>query len=314
MKRWMNYTYIFVAFLILLPSGGEAYHASLVVEEETIATTAKNGKLEVHFIDVSQGDSIFVRFPNGKTMLVDGGDREAGKKVASYLKKAGVSKIDQVVATHPDIDHIGGLLEVLDEFKVKKVLDSGKTHTTDTYAAYLKIIAAKEIPFHIAKERQKLKLDSDVKVQVLHVDRNEEENNPASIVLKLTYGEMDILLASDTETKNEKEMMKRYDVRSEILKVAHHGSFTSNSQAFIDRVNPEAAILSYDKNNDYGHPVSKVVARFYHLGTTLYSTAEAGDIVVTVTKQEYEIDADPYMPKFKPGPIEKEPTLNETFN
>ncbi|WP_051353338.1 ComEC/Rec2 family competence protein [Thalassobacillus devorans] len=272
---------------------------------EAIETASEERQLEVHFIDVEQGDSIFIKFPNGKTMLVDAGDRKAGEKVVEYLKRAGVSTIDQVVATHPDIDHIGGFLEVFTHIGVKKLLDSGKTYTTDTYAEYLKLVALNEIPTQVAEEGQQLYLDPDVKVQVLHVNRNEKENNPASIVLKLSYGDMDVLLTSDTEEKNEKRLIKRYDVQAEILKVAHHGSATSNSQAFVDAVNPEAAVFSYDQANDYGHPVPKVVARLYHLGTALYSTAESGDIVASIDEDGYVIDADPYDPGFAPGPDEE---------
>ncbi|MFG6119809.1 ComEC/Rec2 family competence protein [Thalassobacillus sp. B23F22_16] len=258
--------------------------------------------LEVHFIDVEQGDSIYIKFPNGKTMLVDAGDRNAGKKVVQYLENQGVTVIDQVVSTHPDIDHIGGFLEVFTKMHVTRLLDSGKTHTTDTYAEYLKLIALRQIPFKVAEEGQKLQLDPEVEVKVLHVDREAEKNNPASIVLKVSYGEIDVLLTSDTDVKNEKKLIERYDLRSEILKVAHHGSATSNSQAFVDAVNPEAAVFSYDQANDYGHPVNKVVARLYHLGTALYSTAESGDIVVSIDTDGYEIEADPYDPGFKPGP------------
>jgi beta-lactamase superfamily II metal-dependent hydrolase len=244
--------------------------------------------LFVHFINVGQGDSIFVETPNGKNMLIDGGKESAGDDVVAYLKDLGVETIDLVVATHPDSDHIGGLFQVLNEFDVKKVLDSGKEHTTETYLNYLAAIDQKQIPFEIAQEGSFIELDPEVKIQVLNALHESDENNDSSIVLKLSMGDIDYLLTGDADVEIEKEMMAKYNVEAEILKAGHHGSDTSTSQEFIDAVNPETAILSYGEN-EYGHPSQDVIQRLMNHGADIFSTYEDGSILVVTDGESYEV-------------------------
>ncbi|MGX2959504.1 S-layer homology domain-containing protein [Peribacillus sp. JNUCC 23] len=248
-----------------------------------------------HFIDVGQGDSILVQTPNGKTILIDGGKRSAGDKVVAYLKKAGVTSIDVLVATHPDADHIGGLISVLESIPVKKVLDSGKTHTTDTYYEYLSLIDTKNISYEVPTTGQNLAIDSSVKVQVLNSgDQNASDNNDNSIVLKLTYGGISFLLTGDAGIDIENKMISKFDLKSTILKAGHHGAKTSTSQAFVNAVKPEVTILSYGKDNSYGHPVSEVVSRLKAAGSKLYSTAESGDIAVKTDGKGYTVFSTPW--------------------
>ncbi|MGE8081451.1 S-layer homology domain-containing protein [Peribacillus loiseleuriae] len=248
-----------------------------------------------HFIDVGQGDSILVQTPNGKTILIDGGKRSAGDKVVAYLKKAGVNSIDVLVATHPDADHIGGLISVLESIPVKKVLDSGKTHTTDTYYQYLSLIDSKNISFEVPTTGQTLAIDTSVKVQVLNSgDQNASDNNDNSIVLKLTYGGVSFLLTGDAGIDIENKMISKFDLKSTILKAGHHGAKTSTSQAFVNAVKPEVTILSYGKDNSYGHPVSEVVSRLKAAGSKLYSTADSSDIVVKTDGKGYTVFSTPW--------------------
>ena len=120
--------------------------------------------MQVHFIDVGQGDSILIQSPNGKNMLIDGGKKSDGDKVVAFLKSKGVSTLDAVVATHPDADHIGGLLAVLNNFKVNQFIDSGKAHTTQTYFELLTLIDEKNIPFKVANTGDLINLDSLIKL------------------------------------------------------------------------------------------------------------------------------------------------------
>jgi beta-lactamase superfamily II metal-dependent hydrolase len=244
--------------------------------------------LFVHFINVGQGDSIFVQTPNGKNMLIDGGNETAGDEVVSYLKDLGVETLDLVVATHPDSDHIGGLIQVLNEFDVNKVLDSGKEHTTETYLNYLAAIDQKQIPFEIAQEGSLIELDPEVKIQVLNALHESDEINDSSIVLKLSMGDIDYLLTGDAGVEIEQEMMAEYNVEAEILKVGHHGSDTSTSQEFIDVVNPETAILSYGENS-YGHPSQDVIQRLLNHGADIFNTYEDGSILVVTDGESYEV-------------------------
>lgn len=224
-------------------------------------------------------------------MLIDGGRRDAGEKVVTYLKKSGIEHLDYVVASHPDADHVGGLIEVLREVEVEHVLDSGKEHTTDTYIEYLKLVEEREIPFDIVNHGETIDFAPPVEMQALNALSESEERNESSIVFKITHGEIDFLLASDATKDNEMRMVNEFDVEAEILKVGHHGSKTSTSMDFLRKVQPETAILTYGEN-EFGHPTRRVVSRLNRIGATIYSTYEHGDIVVTADTNSYNIETE----------------------
>jgi competence protein ComEC len=249
---------------------------------------------QVHFLDVGQGDSILVLFPDGKKMLVDGGKRDMGNLVVKYLKEQGVKSLDLVLNTHPDADHLGGLIEVLENIPVKSVLDSGKTHTTIVYSDYLRLIKEKDIKFNVAKEGQLLDLDKRVKVEVLNSGDSHEDLNEASIVLKLSMGTIDFLLTGDAGINEETHMYQTYNVEAEILKAGHHGSNTSTSALFLNEVKPKVAILSYGLTNSYGHPHKEVVDRLHQWGTNIFSTAQSGTILVKTNGSTYDVLASPW--------------------
>lgn len=251
-------------------------------------------EFQVHFLDVGQGDSILVLLPDGKTMLVDGGKREMGNTVIQYLKEQDINSLDLVVSTHPDADHLGGLLAVLENITVRAILDSGNAHTTETYSDYLRLIQEKNIPVSIAKEGQLLDLDKRVKIEVLNSGDPNEESNEASIVLKLSMGTIDFLLTADAEAPQEAQMVQTYNVEAEILKAGHHGSSTSTSAMFLDEVKPKVAILSYGLGNQYGHPHKEVIDRLNQWGAMIYSTAESGSIVVKTNGSTYDVLANPW--------------------
>jgi competence protein ComEC len=268
-------------------------------------TEGKYKEMEAHFIDVGQGDSILIQTPNGKNILIDGGRKSAGTKVVDYLTEHGVKSIDLLVATHPDADHIGGLVDVLQQVPVKNVLDSGRTHTTETYMEYLELIDQKNITFNVAKVGSKLTLDNDLTITVLNALNPNDDINDSSVVLKISYGTIDFLLTGDASIANEKSMIQQFNVKAEILKAGHHGSDTSSSAEFIRAVAPEATILSYGENN-YGHPDPTVVQRLQNIGSSIYSTYSSGDIVVTANGVVYRVSASPW--KGGISPVEPSPT------
>lgn len=271
---------------------------------------ASNKEMKVHFIDVGQGDSIFIQSPNGKTMLIDGGTKAAGATVVAYLQSLKINKIDYVVATHPDADHIGGLIDVVNTFAVGEFIDSGKVHTTATYEQLLTAVANKGIKYTEPKPGDLITLDSLLKTQVLHADASASDNNEASIVLKVTYNKVPFLFMGDAGVKLESDIAAKYDVSATILKAGHHGSSTSSSLAFLQKVKPAATILSYGKDNDYGHPHDEVIANLKAVGSKAYSTAEAGMVIVTTDGNQYSISAKefslegakPVTPQPKPEP------------
>src|SRR5690606_14724480 len=146
------------------------------------------GQLTVHFIDVGQGDSILVQTEE-KTLLVDGGNRSAGQKVVAYLKKAGITSIDYLIATHPDADHIGGLIDVLQSIPVGRVLDSGLSHTSQTYLDYLHVVDQKNIPLEVPNVGSQFTLSKGISFTILNNGNGYNENNAGSIVAKVTRSE-----------------------------------------------------------------------------------------------------------------------------
>lgn len=228
--------------------------------------------MQVSFLNVGQGDAIFIKFPNGKTMLVDAGRSDSDVK--RELSALGVTSIDTFVATHPDADHIGGADYVIKNYKVKTVIDSGQDHTTQTYIDYLEAVDQAGSTFKEAAIGQNITLDSDVAVRVLYVNSKASDLNDGSIVLMVTYGNIDYLLTGDAGTEVEAQLVAKYNLQAEVLKVSHHGSSTGSSQAFLNEVKPKYAILSYGKNNSYGHPNSTVVNRLKALNSTILTTVD----------------------------------------
>lgn len=275
---------IVVLFCIFLIAG-----CTETLNTEKVSVTAGH-EMRVHFIDVGQGDSIFIESPNGKTMLVDGGVKGAGQKVVSYLKELGVNKLDIVVATHPDADHIGGLIPVLNSIDIGQFYDSGKVHTSQTFEEMLTLIDTKNIPYNVPKTGDSIAFDDDINVKVLNANEHATDNNDASIVLKVTYGNVSFLLTADAGIALEKEMMQN-DVKATILKAGHHGSNTSSSPEFIQKVHPEVTILGYGEGNKYGHPHAEVVERLQAIGSKIYATAEAGTVIVSTDGVNYDVNS-----------------------
>lgn len=263
---------------------------------EKMVTVSKEGEVDgdlmkVHFLNVGQGDSIFIQSPNGKTMLIDGGVKGEGKQIVEYLRSQGVKKLNYVVATHPDADHIGGLISVLNSISIDYFVDSGKVHTSQTYEEMITLVDQKNIDFIVPAIGDTLKFDDAVQVDVLYADETADDNNDASIVLKLTYNDVSFLLTGDAGVHVEKMMMDNVDVKATVLKAGHHGSNTSSSTEFLQAVKPEVAVLSYGQDNKYGHPHYEVTSALQQIGSKIYGTAESGHIIVETDGKKYNVNA-----------------------
>ena len=246
--------------------------------------------LTVTFIDVGQGDSILIETPSGKTMLVDGGERVAGDKVVRALKEKGIERINIVVGTHPHADHIGGLIKVFEKLSVEAVYDSAKPHSSKTYEDYLTLIYEKDIPFYVARAGEEIQLDDSVRVTVLWPPDTDGGNpfdveklsvNNASVVLRVDFGTSTLLLTGDAEAVFENELIRRDSIpQAQVLKVAHHGSDTSSTDDFLDKVKPAIAVICVGDGNRYGHPHKEVIKSLIYVGADILRTDIHGTIVL----------------------------------
>lgn len=241
-----------------------------IAEEPAI----KGGNLSVNFIDVGQGDSIFIRFPDNKTMLIDGGTRSQGKKVVEYLHSQKIDCIDVIIGTHPHEDHIGGLSDVINTFDVGKVYLPKVTHTTKTFKDLLLAIKENNLKITPAKGNDRIPISDDVKVEILAPNKDNYDNlNNYSIVVKIIYNNTSFLFTGDAESISEKEMLAAsYNLKSDVLKVGHHGSNTSTKSNFLKTVSPKVAVICAAKNNDYGHPHKEVIKRLEKADVKIYYT------------------------------------------
>jgi competence protein ComEC len=256
--------------------------------------SATTNDLTAHFLDVGQGDSILLQF-NGKNVLIDGGTEESGPLVESYLRNHGVSSLDMVLATHPHEDHIGGLIAILNDFPIGKILDSGQTHTAPSFENYLNLIDQKNISYKVLERGQTIDLDPRIKIDVLSPPATPfaDDINQNSIVLKVTYGNVSLLLMGDAGKEAEDSLLTSgYVLKSNILKVAHHGSSSASSSAFLARVNPEVSIIEVGAGNDYGHPAQKNLSALKKVGSKIYRTDLNGNIVVTTDGRSYSVSAE----------------------
>jgi len=253
--------------------------------------------LTAHFINVGQGDSIFVQTPNGMNLLIDGGPRSAGEVIVSYLKKAGITSIDIVISTHPHEDHIGGLVRVLQEFEVKEIIDPGITYSSGVFKDYQTLIKNKNIPLTIGRSGMERNLGDELTLSILHPTLpSSSKPNDASIVSLLTYDEVSFVFPGDAEKASEDQILKQNilkqnttSLKCTILKVGHHASVTSSSQAFLNTVKPEAGVIMLSANNTHGHPHKEIIERLTEAGVKIYRSDLHGHIVITTDGKTYEI-------------------------
>ena len=248
----------------------------------------EGGPAEVHFIDVGQGDSIYIRTPS-QDILIDAGER--GDTVVDYLKGQNVDDLELVIGTHPHSDHIGGLVDVLEEIPTEEVVDPGVVTTSKTYEDYLTLIDARDITFTEGRAGMKRTFEDGTVLEIFSpASPDEDDLNEASVVAKLTYGKISFLFTGDAGTKSEKEMLKSgYPLKSTVLKAGHHGSSTSTSDDFLEAVSPEAAVIPCGAGNSYGHPHKETLEKLEAADIDIYRTDIMGTIVAETDGKTYEI-------------------------
>ncbi len=254
--------------------------------------------LKIAFLDVGQGDSILIQAPNGQTMLIDGGRSTnlANSVIIPKLQEWGAKQVDVLIPTHPDQDHIAGLVGVLENFPVKRAALTGQVHSTQIYERLLSDIRDKNIEALKVRTGTVIPFDPSVKIEVLNPDDDEvnsDDTNDASIVIKLTYGSTSFLLTGDAEMPANKTMLNHgFDVRSTVLKLGHHGSRTSTNEDWLKAVQPQLGIISVGKDNSFGHPHPEVIKALEKLGIQYIRTDEHGTITVTSDGASIHITSD----------------------
>lgn len=236
-----------------------------------------NDLLKVHYLDVGQGDSIFIELPNNETMLIDAAESYQSENIINYLKNLNYQKIDYVIGTHPHTDHIGGLKDIINTFEIGKIYMPKVVSTTKTYESLLMTIKDKNLKINTAKAGTSI-IDIDtLKINILAPNNSTyTELNNYSVVTKITYGSTKFLFMGDAEKLSENEIKE--NVTADVIKIGHHGSNTSSSIDFIKKVNAKYGIISVGLNNKYNLPKEEIITNWENSGTKIYLTSINGTV------------------------------------
>lgn len=248
--------------------------------EQLTPAVKEDAKLNVHYIDVGQGDSEFIELPNGQTMLIDAGNPENGSQIVTYIKGLGHNKIDYLIATHPHADHIGGMEAVIKGLDIGKIYMPKASTNTKTFEDLLTTIQSKGLKINTAKSGVSMFKTGNLSADIIApVNITGDDLNQYSAVMMLTYGSNKFLFTGDAGNESEGQITS--DVKADVLKVGHHGSDTSTSQAFLSKVSPKYAVIEVGKDNSYGHPTSATLAKLEKIGAIIYRTDKDGTIIFT---------------------------------
>jgi len=239
--------------------------------------------LTVTFLDVGQGDAIFIELPDGKQVLVDSG---SGRQVLRALGEAMPfydHSIDMIIATHPDKDHIGGFPDILKRFDVDAVVRSGNKAESNVYGAFNDLVAKEEAQELFLRAGSRIALGGGAYIEILFPDRDvrDVESNTASVIARIIYGDTSFLLTGDSPKSIEKYITGQFgaNLKSNVLKAGHHGSKTSTDEYFLNAVDPEFVVISAGKDNSYGHPHKEVMNLLTEIEARVFATYELGNII-----------------------------------
>ncbi|WP_339213602.1 MBL fold metallo-hydrolase [Ornithinibacillus sp. FSL M8-0202] len=256
-------------------------------EQNNSKSTENLAELQVHYIDVGQADATLFQYGN-HNILFDAGDWR-GNEVVNYLHSQGVSKLDLVIGSHPDADHIGQLADVINTYEVTEVWLSGNESTSSTFQRVLEAIVSSGANYHEPRAGEEFDI-GPLNLKVLHPQSITGKPNEESISVLFTYGDVKFLFTGDADRDAETQMMTvGFDVNADILQLGHHGSSTSSDPSFISAVSPEIAIYSAGADNKYGHPHREVISYITNAGIDLYGTDVNGTIIVTTDGKEYTV-------------------------
>lgn len=276
MRFTRKHSYISGLFILLAFSCSYFYHSQ----------ASSDNYLKIAFLDVGQGDAIYIEAPNGKQVLIDGGPDASVLPQLSSVMPMFDNSIDMIVATHSDSDHIGGLPSVIDNYKISNILENGYKGETKIYKKLEEKIIENNIKKEIAQRGMHIILDEkeNIYLDILFPDRDVSKlkTNDGSIVVRLVYKDQSVMLTGDATYYTENIILKNEnseDLKSTILKLGHHGSNTSSGESWLSAVSPSYAIISAGLDNKYGHPHPDVISRLDNLHIPYVSTYKEGNIV-----------------------------------
>ena len=270
--------------------------AATIPAQNSSQITNPKGELILTMIDVGQADS-FLLEQNGKRALIDCGTRSTGKDVVEYLQSQQITKIDYVFGTHPHDDHMGGMYDVITNFEIGKIIipeiETGEV-TSNWYMKLMKEMTSGAYQVETVKLGTVYQLGSASMKVIGPVSKPEGNLNNYSTVLKVSFGEMDIIMTGDAEKEVEKEILATGEnIDTEILKMGHHGSDTSSSTEFLDAITPDYALISAKVGNKYEHPIKSTMEELEKRNIQVYRTDESGTVVATITPNTVSFNCEP---------------------
>lgn len=279
----MNKKFNSLIFIILF----SIFYFMVFLKNDENEYVVLDNEVRVHFINVGQGDATFIELPDNKSLLIDAGEKSYGDTVVSYIANLGYNSVDYIIGTHPHTDHIGGLEKVLNNFDIGSVYMPKISSNSKTFENLLSTISDKGLKINSAYNGVSV-IDSDeLSISfVAPVSEKYSDLNNYSAVLLLRYGGVKFLFMGDAEVLSESEISSNIDV--DIVKIGHHGSNTSSSIDFINRVSAKYGIISVGENS-YGHPNEDVVSRWTSSGTIIYRTDINGNIVITTNGSDITV-------------------------
>lgn len=268
-------------------SQNEKHEIDLNKNVDGTNSTKESGELKVHFIDVGQGDSILIQ-QDDKNMLIDTGPYAKADAAVSYLKKQNIKKLDYLVLTHPHEDHIGGAGTIINNFDIGTVYMPKVTANTPSYKITINVMKRKGLKAGEISPGLSFKLGQADCIILGPINPIPGDLNTYSIVIKLTFGSNKFLFTGDAQYSNEDDMIKSgFDLTADVLKVGHHGSYTSTTKNFLSIVNPKYAVISCGKGNDYGHPHKETLNKLKEKNIRFFRTDEDGTVVITCGQGQF---------------------------